>query len=161
MTSHFIKISTKTKVTTKILVLFLGAMINQACANQANVRQEFLTESVLSTSFTAVVSHKKVTKLSSNANDGDEYELSVEVINPISGKEQKVINYRMFVEPGEEVVLNQDPVIIFLCESKGQYYWPGVGAEFPATEAFIKTAGKAAKMKASQSPTELDSHCEN
>lgn len=161
MTSHFIKISTKTTVTTKILVLFLGAMINQACANQANVRQEFLTESVLSTSFTAVVSHKKVTKLSSNANDGDEYELSAEVVNPISGKEQKVINYRMFVEPGEEVVLNQDPVIIFLCESKGQYYWPGVGAEFPATEAFIKTAGKAAKMKSSQSPTELDSHCEN
>ncbi|MFT6389439.1 MAG: hypothetical protein ACJAUP_002831 [Cellvibrionaceae bacterium] len=161
MTSHFIKISTKTRVTTKILVLFLGAMINQACTNQADVRQEFLTESVLSTSFTAVVSHKKVTKLSSNANDGDEYELSAEVINPISGKEQKVINYRMFVEPGEEVVLNQEPVIIFLCESKGQHYWPGVGAEFPATEAFIKTAGKAAKMKSSQSPTKLDSHCEN
>lgn len=161
MTSHFIQISTKITVTTKILVLFLGAMINQACANQANVRQEFLTESVLSTSFTAVVSHKKVTKLSSNANDGDEYELSAEVINSISGKEQKVINYRMFVESGEEVVLNQDSVIIFLCESKGQYYWPGVGAEFPATEAFIKTADKAAKMKSSQSPTELDSHCEN
>ncbi|MEO0443764.1 MAG: hypothetical protein AAFZ92_08510 [Pseudomonadota bacterium] len=159
MASHFIKNSTKTKVLTKIPVLFLAAMINQACANQANVRQEFLTESVLSTSFTAVVSHQKVTKLFSNENYGDEYELSAEVISLISGKEQKVINYRMFVEPGEEVVLNQDPVIIFLCETKGQYYWPGVGAEFPATEAFIKTAGKAAKVKSSQAPTELESHC--
>ena len=145
----------------KILVLFLGAIINQACANHANVRQEFLTESVLSTSFTAVVSHKKVTKLSSNTNDGDEYELSAEVINPLFGKAQKVINYRMFVEPGEEVVLNQGPVIVCLCESNGQYYWPGVGAEFPATDAFIETAGKAAKMKSSQSPTELGSHCEH
>jgi len=71
-----------------------------------------------------------------------------------------VINYRLFVEHGEEVVLNQKPVIIVLCESKGQYYWPGVGAEFPATEAFIKTARKAAKMKLSQSQTELNSHCE-
>ena len=161
MTSNFIKISTKTTGTMKVLALFLGAMINQACANQANVQQEFLTESVLSTSYAAVVSHKKITKLSSNPNDGDEYELSAEVINPISGKEQKVINYRMFVQSGEEVVLNRDPVIITLCESKSQYYWPGVGAEFPATETFIKTARKAAKMKSSQSPTESDSHCEN
>lgn len=161
MTNNFKKISTKTTVTMKILVLFFGAMINQACTNQANAQQEFLTESVLSTSFTAVVTHKKVMKLSSNENDSDEYELSAEVIKHISGKKQKVINYRMFVEPGEEVVFNRDLVIITLCENKGQYYWPGVGAEFPATETFIKTAGKAAKMKSNQSPTELGSHCEN
>lgn len=157
----FIKISIKTMLIIKILVVFLGAMINQACANQANAQQEFLTESVLSTPFTAVVSHKNVTKLSSDENNGDEYELSAEVINLISGKAQKIINYRMFVGFGEEVLLNQAPVIISLCEIKGRYYWPGVGAEFPATQAFIKVARKAAKMKSSQSPSILNSHCEN
>jgi len=89
MISHFIKINTKTTATTKILVLFLIAMINQACANQGKAQEEFLTESVLSTSFTAVVSHKKVTKLSSNANEGDEYELSAEVITPYLEKSKR------------------------------------------------------------------------
>lgn len=160
MTSYFRKISTKTILIVKALVVFLAAMINQACANQPNAQQEFLTESVLSTPFTAVVSHKKVTKLSSHETNGDEYEVSAEVINLISGKEKKVINYRMSVSSGEEVLLNKAPVIISLCESKGQYYWPGVGAEFPATQALINTASKAAKMKSNQSDTKLNSHCE-
>ena len=156
MSSNFI--STKTM---KVIVIFLAAMINQACANPNNAQQEFIAESVLNTSFVAVVSHKKLTKLSSNKNDGDEYELSAEIISIISGRKQKVINYRMFVEPGEEVVLNQDPVILFLCESEEGYYWPGVGAEFPATASSIKAASKAAKLKSSKSPSELDQHCHN
>lgn len=161
MTSYFRNIITKTVLIIKILVVFLGAIINQACANQADPQQEFLTESVLGTSFTAVVSHKKVTKLSSDETNGDEYELSAEVINQISGKEKKLISYHMSVGFGEEVLLNQAPVIISLCESKGQYYWPGIGAEFPAIQVFIKTASEAAKMKSSKPPAESNTHCEN
>lgn len=111
MALHTVNISNKTDLIMKLFIVCSGAMINQACVSQPNAQQEFLTESVLGTSFTAVVSHKKVTKLSSDETNGDEYELSSEVVNPISGKEKKTIKYRMFVGFGEEVLLNQAPVI--------------------------------------------------
>lgn len=80
MINYSRKISSKKIIIVKALAIFLGIIINQSCASQPNVQQEFLTESVLGTSFTAVVSHKKVTKLSSSENNGDEYELSAEVV---------------------------------------------------------------------------------
>ncbi|RCU50439.1 hypothetical protein DU002_08430 [Corallincola holothuriorum] len=151
----------KHRLTAKIFIVGLLSLSHLACANQEENQRDFLTESILLTPFSAVVSHKNVTRLASNPNEGDLYIFNVEVIEPISGEAHKELSYRMFVESGEDVILNEAPVIISLCESNGDYYWPGVGAEFPATTALVKAAHQAAKAKLK--PDGIDnseSHCD-
>lgn len=150
----------KYDVIKKFLIAVLMVLSNQACANQVNNQRDFLAQSILNTPFTAVVSHTQVIKLTSNPDDGDVYVLNAEVLEPISGKAQKKISYRIFVEFGEDIILNKEPVIISLCEDNGDYYWPGVGAEFPATAELLKVAHQVAKTKSTLNPTDGESHCD-
>ncbi|WP_444931649.1 hypothetical protein ACJJIF_07740 [Microbulbifer sp. SSSA002] len=129
----------------KYILLFLLFLANQACSDHPNAQQEFLSESILNTPFTAVIQHTRVIKLSSYPGVGDTYQLSADVLEAIKGVHQNQITYRLIVEVGEDVILDAKPVIISLCQDNGGYYWPGVGAEFPASKKLIKIAHKVAK----------------
>ncbi|MCO1336838.1 hypothetical protein MO867_21145 [Microbulbifer sp. OS29] len=143
--------------TTKYIILLLLFLANQACSDQPDSQQEFLSESILNTPFTAVVQHTQVIKLSSKPGVGDTYQLSAEVLEPIKGVYQGQISYRLIVEAGEDVILDTKPVIISLCEDNGELYWPGVGAEFPVSKKLIKIAHKAAKENSSADTNK--NHC--
>ncbi|MCP4490326.1 MAG: hypothetical protein GY820_23845 [Gammaproteobacteria bacterium] len=143
----------------KLVVITLLSLSHLACASQSNPQFEFLEQSILGTPFSAVVSHTDVVKVASNSNDVDEYLLHADVIELISGKPQRQISYRMYVEHGEDVILNKSPAIISLCKDKNDYYWPGVGAEFSASEALINVARQAAKVKRKHKDVNVGNLC--
>lgn len=66
----------------------------------------------------------------------DKHTYSAEVLATYRGTAQKQINYEMFVEKGEEAVVNNLPVYIALCiDNQGAYYWPGTGSQFSSNDA--------------------------
>ncbi|MBU2870501.1 hypothetical protein [Colwellia sp. E2M01] len=66
----------------------------------------------------------------------DKHVYSAEVLATYRGTEQKIINYEMFVEKGEEAVVDNTPIYIALCiDKQGAYYWPGTGSQFTVSEA--------------------------
>lgn len=80
----------------------------------------------------------KMTKVES-VNQDDETDKHVyfaEVLATYKGKPQQKIRYDMFVEKGEDAVIEPTPVYIALCiNEQGKYYWPGTGSIFPTNEA--------------------------
>ncbi len=150
----------KYMVISKLFITTLMALSNQACANHLDEQQDCLVQSILNTPFTAVVTNTQVTKLTSNPDEGDIYLLNADVQEIITGKTETNISYRIFVEFGEDVLVNNEPVIISLCEDDDGYYWPGVGAEFPVTAALLTLAHQAAKTKIMSNLNNASSHCD-
>ncbi|MFP8967344.1 hypothetical protein ACKC9G_12245 [Pokkaliibacter sp. CJK22405] len=131
----------------------------QVHASDLDEQQRFLQRSVMSTPFTAEVQHTKVSKTATLA-DEDVYELDADVLMTIVGKTEHHITYRMTVESGEDVNLDPKPVILSLCQDAQGYYWPGVGAEFPATQELLALAQQSAKKRAALTPDQLHTDCE-
>ncbi|EGQ8024392.1 hypothetical protein [Vibrio vulnificus] len=122
-------------------------------------QKDFLSTAILGTPYSAVVKHTDVKVLNSNALEFDtKHVYTAEVINTIRGHEQGAITYTMFVEYGEDAVLDTSPVIITLCVDDSGYYWPGVGAQFYVSEPLVQYAEKIVKsVDINQS---YFSHCE-
>lgn len=150
----------KDSVILKFLIVALMALSGYACANHVDEEKRFLKESILNTPFTAVLSRKQVVKLPSNPDEWDIYLISADVLEPISGKTKQKINYKVYVEVGEEVILDSEPVIISLCGNDDDYYWPGVGAKFSASAELLELAHQVAEEKSNFNPTNSESHCE-
>jgi len=59
-----------------------------------------------------------------------------DVLSTYKGKPIKSLNYDMYVEAGEDVIFNSEPVYIALCvDESGNFYWPGTGSEFKSSLA--------------------------
>tara|TARA_R110002050_G_scaffold207481_1_gene343587 strand:+ start:384 stop:863 length:480 start_codon:yes stop_codon:yes gene_type:complete len=72
----------------------------------------------------------------SEDNETDKHIFSANVIETYRGTVQKQISYEMFVEKGEEAIVEKTPVYIALCkDNHGTYYWPGTGSQFSLSEA--------------------------
>lgn len=146
----------------KLFIVVSMVLSSQACSNQLNNQnqRDFLAQSILNTPFTALVSHTKVTKLSSDPDEGDVYVLNAKVLEPISGKKLEKISYKIAVEFGDTVILNSEPVILSLCEKNGEYYWPGVGAEMPASKELLKLAHQVSRKKLMSNSIGSESDCD-
>lgn len=144
----------------KFFIIASMALSGYAYAIHVDEENRFLKESILKTPVTAVLSQKQVMKLPSNPDEWDIYLITADVLEPISGKTQKKINYKMYVEVGEDVILDSKPVIISLCGNEGDYYWPGVGAKFSASAELLKLAHQVAEKKSNLNPINSESHCE-
>ena len=79
------------------------------------------------------------------------YEL--EVLETIRGPELETLTYGAIVEAGEGTDSNTEPYLLTLCPNEEEgYYWPGVGANFPATDAMLAVAREVrAALPADQS----------
>lgn len=72
----------------------------------------------------------------SEDDETDKHIFSANVIETYRGTVQKQINYEMFVEKGEEALVDNIPVYIALCkDNHGTYYWPGTGSQFSSSDA--------------------------
>ncbi len=147
-------------ITVKLFIAVLMVLSNQACSNQLDNQRGFLAQSILNTPYTAMISHTQVTKLNSNPDEGDMYVLNAKVLESILGKTLEKISYKIFVEFGEAVILNNEPVIISLCEKDGEYYWPGVGAEMPASTELLELAHQVSRNKLMLHSIGSESHCD-
>ncbi len=109
--------------------------------NQLDVQSVFLSEAIANTPYSAVVKHTDVEVVNSPDDEFiSKHIYYAEVIETIRGEESENIRYTMFVERGEDVDLDSSPVIITLCLDNGNYYWPGVGAQFNANDSLIHLA---------------------
>jgi hypothetical protein len=72
----------------------------------------------------------------SEDDETDKHIYSADVIETYRGTAQKQISYEMFVEKGEEALVDNTPVYIVLCkDNQGTYYWPGTGSQFSSSDA--------------------------
>ncbi len=106
-----------------------------------SMQKEFLLEAIESTPYSAVIKHTGVEVFDVADNKfASKHVYSADVIETIRGEKRSNIRYAMLVEHGEEATMDSYPVIISLCKRNGDYYWPGVGAQFGVNELLVKLA---------------------
>ncbi|MFC3152258.1 hypothetical protein ACFOEK_14580 [Litoribrevibacter euphylliae] len=142
------------------LTLFLIACKTSATANnqEYSEQESFLIEAIQNTSYSAVIKHTRVEVIPSNDQDFPEQHIYyAKVIETLNGKELTTLSYSMFVEEGEDAVIDQSPIIVTLCKNGEGFYWPGTGAQFESTPALINLAKK--NVTRVKSHPEQGSHC--
>jgi hypothetical protein len=70
----------------------------------------------------------------------------VNVIETYRGEKRSQLSYDMYIEKGDSVESSNEPFIITLCQSEEGFYWPGVGAGFPADKRLIAMAKEISKQ---------------
>jgi hypothetical protein len=111
---------------------------NVASANE--VMEQALANSVRQAPLTAVISRISVARVGSDDSGWDEYEYYAEVLELINGESPKDIRYSVYVEAGDEVTLDKAPILLSLCSDGQNFYSPGVGTIFPASQSLINLA---------------------
>jgi hypothetical protein len=137
-----------------------------------STRVEFLQNAVVGTPYSALIIHSKVeitplpashsTKAKSAADEktGEErHTYHARVLETFKGKAFRTIRYEMIVETGELAELDSKPQLLTLCKGPRGFYWPGVGASFPADPELIAAARNASKQS-SKSVLKAKSQCE-
>ncbi|GLQ33605.1 hypothetical protein [Litoribrevibacter albus] len=143
------------------LTVVLIACKTSATANnqQPSEQESFLVEAIQNTPYSAVVKHIRVDVLPSDQPDFTEQHIYyAQVLETFRGEELSTINYSMFVEEGEDTIIDQNPVIVTLCKDDEGFYWPGTGAQFEGTTALISLAKKHSVRKTESNQTHF-SHC--
>ena len=103
----------------------------------------YLTNAIQNTPYSALVEKASVRFVGEVSEDYWEYVIVANMLEIYRGeKSTDVISYSMIVPKEESINMASKPVIITLCKSDGELYWPGVGAEFPASDQLIDTAKK-------------------
>jgi hypothetical protein len=123
---------------------------------------ESLREAVAGTPYSALVVHTKVEitplsvrsanpKKAVSEDPGEErHTYYARVLETFKGKTYATIRYEMVVEKGESAVLDSKTQLLTLCKGPRGFYWPGVGASFPAESEMILAARHAAKQSATR-----------
>ncbi len=85
-----------------------------------------------------------------DADPSDDYALArwvftARVLETYRGVAETTLQYSVEMEKGEDPNFGSEPFIILLCRSEGEFYWPGVGFNYPAlpaAKALAKATGK-------------------
>lgn len=103
-------------------------------------QQRFMLESLEKTPYFALVEYLDVkTEALSDDDPNDdfveeEHIFTAKVLKVYRGTPSETMTYTSISEKGEQVDIPSGPVLISLCRNESGFYWPGVGARFPATK---------------------------
>ncbi len=72
------------------------------------------------------------------------------VVKQFRGPKMATISYTSIIEKGEEPSIDPSPVLLSLCAEEGQWFDPGVGARFSASQMNLDLLTSALKQLPSQ-----------
>lgn len=142
-----------------VLIACQASAVSRLSQEQLAGQRAFLSEAIVATPYSAVVKHTRVEVI--DMADGEfssKHIFYADVIETIRGEERSNVHYTMFVEHDEEVILDNAPVILTLCIDDGEYYWPGVGAQFHVNQPLIQLA-KSSALRTDTSQSHFE-HCD-
>lgn len=158
----------------KTSFLALVALLSMSCGNGAKDVTDSspasltiataLSDAIANTPYSALVKQMKVERIAvpdEHPNDDyaeDKLIYYANVLQTFRGPEAADIRYTMLVERGESYTISDKPVILTLCGSAQELYWPGTGSQFPGGRSFVSVAEASAKS-ADQAQTDFD-YCE-
>ncbi|XQW83461.1 hypothetical protein ACOYR1_09865 [Thalassotalea piscium] len=123
------------KNTAIFLLLFSCFSCTSTAENTSDMELNGFKEAIKHVHYLAKVSIVNVDIIHEDE-DTDKQTYSAQVLATYRGKAQKNINFEMYVERGEEAMVNKTPIYIALCmDNNGSYYWPGTGSQFSTSEA--------------------------
>ena len=136
------------------VIIFIFTLFNlSACIASDTSLSEigYLKRAIVNTPYSALIQQRDI---KTEAVSGDDsimkMIISAEVIETFRGGEQKVLQYEMIVEKGEDVDVESQPIVVTLCKQGGRYFWPGTGAMFSNKKIIIENVRNDVKA--------LDSH---
>lgn len=103
--------------------------------------QKFMLESLAGTPYFAQVEYINLrTETLPDSDPDDEFSetlhtFKVRVLEVYRGEDSPLLEFTAITATGENFELPEHPILISLCKNENGFYWPGVGASFPATEA--------------------------
>lgn len=118
-----------------------------------------LTYAVTESHYTALIQQKEIHSIELlDSDSSDDYAevkhiITAEVIETYHGDVKEVISYSMVMEKGEDVIIENNPIIITLCNNDKEMVWPGVGTHFKASQVLI---GKAKELGTSIDQNKTD-----
>lgn len=133
----------------------MGLLIFQACANHTNAtdkyQQEtfdsirFLEGAISDTPYSALIQYTGVDVIREQKDNVEKHIYHAKVIETYRGQKSENISFYLYCEAGEGLDNDDKPVVITLCNDNEGLYWPGVGAEFEASQEVIRAARRISK----------------
>ena len=124
----------------KVIIFILTLFNLSACiASDSSSEIGYLKRAIVNTPYSALIQQRDI-KTEAIPDDDSIMRMiiSAEVIETFRGKEQKVLQYEMIVEKGEEVDVESQPIVVTLCKQGGRYFWPGTGGMFSNKKIIIE-----------------------
>lgn len=131
------------------VIIFIFTLFNlSACiANDPSLSEVgYLKRAIVNTPYSALI-HQRDIKAEAVSDDDSIVRMiiSSEVIETFRGDNQKVLQYEMIVEKGEEVDVESQPIVVTLCKQGGRYFWPGTGAMFSSNKIILENVRNTVK----------------
>jgi hypothetical protein len=143
-----------------ISLLILGLLIFQACSvNRSNTpdkyQQEtfdslkFLEDAISDTPYSALIQYTGDDIISDLKDNVEKHIYHAKVLETYRGQKFENISFYLYCEEGEGLNIDDEPVVITLCNDNEGFYWPGVGAEFEASQEVVREARRISKKYSS------------
>lgn len=125
-----------------IFSLSCSAQIPQEDSGLQEDITPYLADAMKNTPYSALVKNTAVSFVKKISNEDWEYLISANVLETYRGQQVAEVKYSIIVPKNESISVGGPPVILTLCEFDKKFYWPGVGAQFPASKKLISSAKK-------------------